>query len=198
MTFVPVIEELNQRIDTGPIGLEEWQKLKPCLNGIWPIFYQLLWETGIRVSEGLNLKNEDLKPGAIDNFILVTRLKKRTQVIDGLPISKNLMNDLIILSSGKYNIFSRTKKKNEKTYSRITAYKQLENGLKLANMERKLHPHSFRHGFAKRIAEIKSLTALDSLQLIKKALNLSSINYATRYSQMSDVQAINILKKLND
>ena len=58
-------------------------------------------------------------------------------------------------------------------------------------------PNVARYGFAKRLAEIKHLTALDSLQLIKKALNLSTINYATRYSEMSDNQAINILKRLN-
>ena len=190
------MKETN-KIDTGPISLEEWNKLKPHLSGIWPVFYELLWQTGIRVSEGLNISTNDLITGFKDNYISVRRLKKQNYIVDDLPINGHLMNDILSLSSGKDYIFSRVIKKREKKYSRITAYKHLENGLKLARIERKLHPHNFRHGFAKRLAEIKHLTALDSLQLIKKALNLSTINYATRYSEMSDNQAINILKRLN-
>ena len=187
----------TNKIDTGPISLNEWNIIKPNLTGLWPVFYELLWQTGIRVSEGLMLKPSDLIPDFKDNYIKVTRLKKRKEIIDELPINGHLMNDLLSLCSNRNYLFSRTIRKKEKVYTRVTAFNNLKKALKRAKFERNLHPHNFRHGFGKRIAEIQELTALDSLQLIKKALNLSSINYATRYSKMSDTQAINILKKLN-
>ena len=50
----------QKSIDTGPITQAEWDQIKPHLTDIWKLFYQLLFETGIRVSEGLNLKFSDL------------------------------------------------------------------------------------------------------------------------------------------
>ena len=96
----------TNKIDTGPISLNEWNIIKPNLTGLWPVFYELLWQTGIRVSEGLMLKPSDLIPDFKDNYIKVTRLKKRKEIIDELPINGHLMNDLLSLCSNRNYLFS--------------------------------------------------------------------------------------------
>lgn len=195
----------QKSIDTGPITQAEWDQIKPHLTDIWKLFYQLLFETGIRVSEGLNLKFSDLEIASEDlqesEFkIKFQRLKKRKKTYSTLYISKILYYSIQKLSLDNPNayIFSANKPKYfyNKPYSRTTAWKILHKGRRMARIKRKLHPHSFRHGMGKRLAELEGLTALESLHLVKSVLGLSSLTYAGRYSEMSNQQALDYQKRL--
>ena len=195
----------ENKIDTGPISLDEWELIKPHLSDIWKMFYQLLFETGIRVSEGLNLKFSDLVIASedlqeLEYTITFQRLKKRKKTYATLYISKVLYFSIQKLSnSDNPNSFIFTGKPQyiyNSPYSRITAWKTLEKARRMARIKRKLHPHSFRHGFGKRLAEMEGLTALDSLHLVKNLMGLSSLDYAGRYSKMSDIQALDYQKRL--
>ena len=196
--------ELN-KIDTGPISQDEWNLIKPHLPDIWKMFYQLLFETGIRVSEGLNLKFTDLVIASedlqeLEYTITFQRLKKRKKTYATLYISKMLFYSIQKLPySNNPNSFIFTGKPQyiyNTPYSRVTAWKTLEKARRMARIKRKLHPHSFRHGFGKRVAEIEGLTALDSLHLVKNLLGLSSLEYAGRYSKMADSTALDYQKRL--
>ena len=83
------------RIDTGPITVDEWNLIRPNLPDIWKLFYQLLFETGMRVTEWLNLKfeylvitSEDLQE--LEYTVTFTRLKKKRKTVSTLYISKAL------------------------------------------------------------------------------------------------------------
>ena len=195
----------QKSIDTGPISQAEWDLIKPHLPDIWKMFYQLLFETGIRVSEGLILKFSDLIIASEDlqeltYKVTFKRLKKRKVTISTLYISKVLYYSIQKLSNSNnpnsYIFSAQPQYFYNKPYSRTTAWKVLNKGRRMARIKRKLHPHSFRHGFGKRLAEMEGLTALDSLHLVKNLMGLSSLEYAGRYSKMSNEQALDYQKRL--
>ena len=196
---------MNKRIDTGPITVDEWNLIRPNLPDIWKLFYQLLFETGMRVTEGLNLKFEDLVITSedlheLEYTVTFTRLKKKRKTVSTLYISKALYLGIDKLNysnvSSRYIFSPKPQYIYNQPYSRVTAWKVLDKGRRMARIKRKLHPHSFRHGMGKRLAEMKDLSALDSLHLVKSVLGLSSLQYAGRYSEMSEDQAMDYQKKL--
>ena len=194
-----------KEIDTGPITVQEWDLIKPHLSNIWKLFFQLLFETGMRVSEGLNIKFDDLVITSEDlegyNYkVTFTRLKKKRKTVSTLFISKSLYLSIAKLNysnvSSRYIFSSKPEYIYNSPFSRITAWKNLDKARRMARIKRKLHPHNFRHGMGKRLAELEGLTALDSLHLVKSVLGLSSLQYAGRYSEMSDGQALDLQKRL--
>ena len=58
-------------VDVEPLELWEYTLIMAKLEPHWQLFYQLLWETGFRVSEALKLKRSDLE----NTGVWVTRTK---------------------------------------------------------------------------------------------------------------------------
>lgn len=184
-------------IDTEPLTDSEWSRLKPHLEPIWLLFYTLLWDSGLRVSEALNLTFNDLINNNQYKYIQVIRLKKKRR-----EYSKVLISDSLYFSMLKLNSKGRNKhifKVGDKTLNRQQAHYVIRKASRLAILERDIHPHNFRHSYGKRLSELKTgLSALDQLHLVKEGLGLSSLQYAGRYSKPSKEQVEIYQRKLLD
>jgi len=182
-------------IDTEPLTDSEWSLLKPHLEPIWLIMYSLLWNTGLRVSEALNLTFEDLIINNEYKYIQVIRLKKKRK-----EYSKVLISDFLYFAMKKLESNERNRhifKVGDKTLNRQQAHYVIRKASRLARFERDIHPHNFRHSYGKRLSELKTgMSALDQLHLVKEGLGLSSLQYAGRYSKPSKEQVEVFQRKL--
>lgn len=148
--------------------LEEYakSKRKPQLA----IIIEALYQTGCRVSEFINIKNEHIRP--TDDEILITIVGKGNK---GGTVS--MQADLYsksrdCFSSSEY-VFCNTKGKR---LDRHNLYRNLNNLGRLVLGKSNVGPHMFRHSFAMRLIEVGY-----SIQDVQEALRHVSIE-TTRQS----------------
>jgi len=104
----------------------------------WKLYFQIMWETGLRPSEVLQLKVEDFAPDKVK----VVRLKKRKKIEDYVPIQTRLYYDVMDYTSRngiKGRLFPHTLQAATYVFNKIKQYTGIRQHLTL---------HSFRHGFA--------------------------------------------------
>ncbi len=101
-----------------------------------------LWNTGVRVSEALSIKVED-----IDLRGMVMRIKtlKRNNHMRVVPLQSQFIGEVAVWIS------ERGLKRGDAffPFNRKTAYNHVREACKLAGIEdERCHPHTFRHSFA--------------------------------------------------
>jgi len=147
-SFLPSVRTIN--LNQKPSVTEEEARL------IWlsakkisvSILIKLLWFTGLRITEALNLKASDVIRDGF-NFSIQVMTEKvgklETSKPDILPLPRNMGLELYdyIKTSGI--------KPSEKLFDmhRSTAWRQIQRCAKDAGLShwKEIHPHSFRHGF---------------------------------------------------
>jgi integrase/recombinase XerD len=109
------------------------------------LFIKILWFTGLRLAEVLNLKAGNLIAEGIDYSLRITRVKKRNPEPEVLPIPRDLGLDI------REYIQDADLRPSAKLFSKHeNAYRyQVKQCAKRAGIERwqEIHPHCFRHGF---------------------------------------------------
>ena len=104
----------------------------------WKLFFQVMWETGLRPSEVLHLEVSDF----LADKVKVVRLKKRRKIEDYVPIQSRLAYAVMDYAT-KYNVkgklFPNTLQAATYIFNKIKQYTAIRPHLTL---------HSFRHGFA--------------------------------------------------
>lgn len=100
------------------------------------LLIRLLWETGLRISEALGLKYNDIYP---DSLNIVGKRKKQRTVYVQAPI----LGELLRYSRGheRENLF-------QKIRTRQSANLMLKRTAKAAGIEKNIHNHLFRHSYA--------------------------------------------------
>ena len=152
------------KIDTEPLELWEYQAIQAQLPPHWQLFYWLLWETGLRVSEALGIQKADLK----DAGIMATRLKKKKPQVDLIPLPSTLLQAL-------YLQVQAVRGKRLFPYTRGGAWLALKRASELAGVRRSMHPHLYRHGFGHRGSKLNlGLTALEHEALLQRLMGHSS------------------------
>ncbi|MCI0441267.1 MAG: tyrosine-type recombinase/integrase [Chloroflexi bacterium] len=128
--------------DNDPLQLWEWMLLRPHLQYHWQLFFSLLWETGVRLQEGLNLTATDLSRSGV----YVTRLKRDDHPRELIPCPAWLIEELTSYARSRnlHRLFP---------YSASGAQKALKEAAKLAGIRLTIHPHLFRHGLGRRVAK---------------------------------------------
>lgn len=106
----------------------------------WSLYLRVLWETGLRPSEGLSLKAADVSP----THLLVRRLKRKGHPEDRVPIQAGLGQTLQAYAARyrirpKARLFPNTIQAAQQIFQRVKHHIGLRPELTL---------HSFRHGFA--------------------------------------------------
>lgn len=149
---------------------------KSTLNGFRDyLLLELLYSTGIRVSECVNLKYSDVNIAL--GTIKVSGKGSKQRII---PLTKSLQStfDQLKIESMSYYIFSNSEKPITRQAVFYTVKKYLN---QLSSADISLSPHSFRHAFASHILE--GGARLRDVQLL---LGHSNISSTQNYLKLTD------------
>jgi len=168
-------------VDVEPLELWEYTLIMAKLPPHWQNFYQLLWETGIRVSEALKLKRSDLENAGV----WVIRTKRKDHLREHLPLSPDLYTRILswLELSPRRVIFP---------YTASAAWLALRKACIAAGVRQSIHPHSFRHGFGTRARQ-----AGYDIAVVQRLLGHTSIRSTERYFKATRSEVADAARKLN-
>ncbi len=156
---------------TTPLGLRD------------RVMLELMYATGIRISEVLSLKILDIS--LENNYIKVLGKGNKERIVPFYNRVKNLMSKYL---EGAYPEISKGKPYMFPNYrgdrmSRIGAWKIIKNYAQKAGIAHKVHPHVFRHTFATHM-----LLGGCDIRTLQELLGHSSISTTERYLKVSLAQ----------
>lgn len=151
------------------------------------LILKLLYGCGLRVSEVLNLKKEDILFN--ENLIKISLSKGKKDRFVKLPDSlfSELKNYVSLLNSQILFESTRGGKLTAATIQKI-----VKNSTKKAGIQKNIHPHTLRHSFATHLLE-----AGTDLRIIQKLLGHSDIKTTQIYLQVSQQSIKNIKSPLD-
>lgn len=175
--------------DNEPLQPAEYLAVLMCLPYHWQMLYRVLWETGIRIGEAVRLGKKDLLP---DGSLQIRRLKKGASPrMDKIPLPELLAQDLREYAASVSGplLFP---------YTKAAAWLALKKAAAKAGIRASIHPHSFRHGFARRVARADfGLAPLDQLATLQAMLGHSDIRTTSVYFKPGQQELKDAWDKLN-
>src|SRR3990167_7961434 len=170
---------------------EEYKRFIENTPEQYKLFWKIIFNAGLRISEGLNLTVNDILWE--ENKLLITTLKRKDHPIIPIIIPKDLIDELKIYISGSMRknpvINGRIWK-----YSRQYAWKIFKSICKKAGLNSKYSPHAFRHAHGMVIADI---TNGDVVQ-IQKRLRHTSIKSSEFYIHVSEKKQKELSNKIEE
>lgn len=159
------------------LSLDEW-KHKDLEK---KLILHLLWDTGMRVSELLELKLSDISSQGL-NGLRTAKVRSRKTMRYNLVVWGSDTNELlnrylgvrICSKSGSQYVFLN--EGTNKPYTTKSVQRWIKQIADLASLEKDITPHSFRHGKANEILE-QGGTVRDVSALLRHASPNSSFNY---------------------
>ncbi len=157
------------------------------LNPKHKLILKLLYGCGLRVSEVVNLKKDDLRLS--ENILVVRQGKGGKDRLITIP--KSIINELqsfITLNNSQYVFESQQGGKlSSRTISLIVDHVARKSGIK-----KKISPHTFRHSYATHLLEQGT-----DLRIIQKLLGHSSVKTTEIYTHVSTNLIKNIVNPLD-
>jgi site-specific recombinase XerD len=152
------------------------------------LIIKIIYGTGLRVSEVVSLRKEDIN--FEENLIKVRLGKGKKDRFVKLPESIKLeLKAICDLTNSKYLFWSqRGGRLTTKTIQSI-----LKNSSKKAGIKKRVYPHLLRHSFATHLLEQGT-----DLRVIQKLLGHSSIKTTQIYTQISQAQIKNVKSPLDN
>ena len=172
------------------LSRREVQEMINTLNNIKHILVvKLLYSAGLRVSELVNLKVNDIDIGR--NMIMIRQGKGKKDRITLLAssIKEDILNYLCKRNSGNEYLINGLKGK----YSIKAIQKIIDKAAKLAKINKKVTPHMLRHSFATHLLE----SGVD-IRYIQKLLGHSNLETTQIYTHVSNTDLKNIKSPLDD
>ncbi len=138
---------------------------------------ELLYATGIRVSECCNLKILDVQ----DDFVKVLGKGKKQRIVPiGSKAIRSIDHYLLNFRNEIKKIDYLFISKSGKKIDRITIFKRIKLYAKDANIKKNISPHTLRHSFATHLLENGA-----DLRLIQDMLGHVDISTTDRYTHIS-------------
>ena len=167
------------------------QILSSCPSHKHKVLVHFLWKTGVRVSEALSLRWQDVN--FYDKHVRVVTLKKSRRKVRGrkpvreheriIPIDDALASDLLLWQK---------ENDNERVFpwDRSWAYRLVKEAVLSAGFdEERAHPHTFRHSFA-----VHLLKNGVPITVVQQMLGHSSIENTLIYTAIVQQEAAAFLR----
>ncbi|MFQ4603357.1 hypothetical protein C4U98_00035 [Clostridioides difficile] len=173
--------------------IKEMQVYLESIHPKWSIMFKLGVLTGLRVSDILNLKVED-----VDLCIKVKEQKtgkyRKINVPDSLYIELKKYIKQYKLGKGDYLIFSnkRGKERQQKAVSRQQAYRVLRDSSTMVGLKENIGTHGMRKTMAYHLYQKDK-----DIALVQYVLNHSSSETTLRYIGVRQEQADKVLEDLS-
>ena len=197
------IEAKKNYYDTADIKYFTMSEIKTLTGNAKNLFYKLiflvLYETGARVSESINIKFGDIEPDTLRIKVLTLKQRRKGQIYRYLKISDKLMS--LLLQHRLKNNFSNEDYifTNKSLKKRITIQginfivkKEVSRILGGGDYMNKAHPHTFRHSRA-----IHLLDSGMNIMLLKNFLGHSNISNTLIYLKYSNRDMAEAVDKAN-
>ena len=174
-------KKIPKAIDKNQIEeiFNKMEKLKSNKSEIYIMVLRLMYLSGLRISEALNLKWSDLNINEVSLNIYGKGLKERK-----VYITKTFLNSLLQLKNSSHYVFNI----KNKPISTRTINKFLENIYKKGIINKPLSSHTFRHSFATTMLENNA-----DIRHIQKLLGHSSISTTEIYTKVAKSLKKNVL-----
>ena len=171
------------------LTIEEIKKLIKETNNIkHKLIIKLLYGTGLRVNEIVNLKKQDLN--FEESLIHIKLAKGKKDRFVKIPESiSNELKKFSSLEKGEYLFESN--RGGKLTTATIQAI--LKNASKKAKIKKRVYPHLLRHSFATHLLENGT-----DLRVIQKLLGHSDIKTTQIYTQISQASIKNVKSPLDN
>lgn len=150
------------------------------------LIIQIGYSAGLRVSEIVNLKWEDIDFDR--NLIHIKKAKGNKDRI--VMLSSKVKNDLINLTQNKIGYIFLTNRNQR--YTTRTIQKIIKNTAKKINLKKNITPHTLRHSFATHLLENGT-----DIRYIKDLLGHSNISTTLIYTKVSNKNIKNIKSPLD-
>ncbi len=150
------------------------------------LIIQLLYSSGLRVSEIVNLKKQDLDFNENTGWVRAGKGKKDRMFILSQKLRKKIQKFINKNSDWNY-VFSKTKPLTTRNIQKL-----VQRAAQKANIEKLVHPHTLRHSFATHL-----LANGENLRKIQLLLGHSSLNTTMIYTQVSSEQLKSIKNPLD-
>jgi len=170
------------KTDTEPLELWEYKLIVSNMKeDHWRVFYQLLWDTGIRVSEGLAICKKDL----MEDGVWITREKRADKLREILPVNAELIAELTRIANEK-------KDAHLFPYTKQAAWLALKLAVRAAGCRETIHPHLFRHGFGHRAYQ-----ATKDILLVQRMMGHRSTSSTEGYSKPTMAEVREAFRNIN-
>ena len=199
--IAPITAKKNY-YDTADIKYFTMPEIRTLTGEAENLFYRLiflvLYETGARVSESVNIKFGDIEPDTLRIKVLTLKQRRKGQIYRYLKISDKLMS-LLLQHRLKNNfsnedyIFTNKSLNKRITIQGINFIVKKEVSRLLGNgYMKKAHPHTFRHSRA-----IHLLDSGMNIMLLKNFLGHSNISNTLIYLKYSNRDMAEAVDKAN-
>jgi len=170
------------KTDTEPLELWEYKLIISNMKeDHWRVFYQLLWDTGIRVSEALAICKKDL----VEDGVWITREKRADKLREILPVNTELITELTQVANKK-------KDAHLFPYTKQAAWLALKQAVRATGCRETIHPHLFRHGFGHR-----AYAATKDILLVQRMMGHRSTSSTEGYSKPTMAEVREAFRNIN-
>ena len=168
-----VIPHKEERLVSFLTIEEVYMLIEECETTLERLIILLLFKTGIRVSELINIKSNDLNIIDLSIKIHGKGNKERFVLFD------SEVKDLLIDYFNENRIIDYLFIKDQKRITRFYVYELLQKLKEKAHIDKKVYPHILRHSFATYMLENGT-----DLRLLQVMLGHSDINTTTIYTHL--------------
>ena len=182
------VKPKRNKILPNILTIDEIKKIiEITINPKHKLIIKLLYGTGLRVSEIINLKKQDINFD--ESLIRINLGKGRKDRFVKLP--KSIIEELRSFSKIGNSKYLFESQKGGKLASK-TIQLILSNNAKKTKIKKRVYPHLLRHSFATHLLENGT-----DLRLIQKLLGHSSVKTTQIYTQISQASIKNIESPLD-
>ena len=148
------------------------KKIMSCDNETVRVACRIMYETGLRVSDTLQLTMENIKSGSV--------IEKKTKKKKELKLSDETLKEIGDLTfESKRGLLFRQKRNPNWAMNRSTLYKALKEVADQLGI--KVSPHSFRHLYAQNIYAVGH-----NVEMVRKALQHKYIETTLNYLNLEE------------
>ena len=155
---------------------------------------EVMYATGIRVSEAINLKLEDIHPDLRLIKVFGKGSKERLVPINEVALQwlqkyEKEVRDPLILKSGKYNDYTFLNSRG-RALTRQAVWQIIKRYCTIAGIDKDVTPHTLRHTFATHLLENGA-----DLRVVQEILGHSDISTTQIYTNLTQKHILQVYKE---